>query len=73
MKCSDCNRELEVGDRYIEDSASAFLGRDADPEIDGLIADILGGTGGKVVYCEDCTQEGGHWKLNTVYGDEEAA
>jgi hypothetical protein len=69
MTCAGCNRELEVGDRYIKGSASEFMGR-PDDGLNGLMADLLGGSGGKVVYCEDCTQEGGQWKLETVYGDE---
>jgi hypothetical protein len=72
MRCFECKREIEIGDHYIEDSASGFAGREADPEIDGLIADIFGGAGGKVVFCEDCTQEGGDYKLETFYGDEVA-
>lgn len=72
MKCTGCQRELGVGDHYIKDSASAFVGKEADPVIDGLIAEIMGGSGAEVVYCEDCTQDGGDWKLETVWGDEDA-
>lgn len=71
MKCSGCQRELEVGDRYIKDSASGYLGESVSPEIDGLLADIMGGTAGEIFYCEDCTQEGGDYMFDTVYGDEE--
>jgi hypothetical protein len=70
MKCFDCKREIEIGDRYIEDAASGFAGQEASPEIDGLIADIFGGAGGKVVFCEDCTVGGGDYMTETYYGDE---
>jgi len=73
--CGGCRRELEVGDRYIEDSPAGYLGNDVSPEIDGLVADILSGdatlsgrSGGKVVYCEDCTEPGGHYTFQT-YGE----
>ena len=70
MRCSGCRRELEVGDQYIEDTTSGFMGREADG-MDDLMAEILGGTGGKIVYCEDCTQDGGDYFFSTVYGDED--
>jgi hypothetical protein len=73
MRCGDCKRELEVGDLYIKDTASGFIKQDTTPEIDGLIAEIFGGSGGKIVFCEDCTQEGGDYLFETVYGDEEDA
>lgn len=71
MNCSGCRREIEVGDHYIEDTASGFIGKDANPELDSIIADIFGGSGGKVIYCEDCTQEGGDYMFETCYGDED--
>lgn len=52
MICAGCRRTLEVGDQYIDDTASGFVGQDADPLIDGLIADIMGG---------DSTLSGGRW------------
>jgi hypothetical protein len=70
MRCFDCKREIEVGDRYIEDTASGFIGQETTPEVDGLIADIFGGAGGKVVFCEDCTQVGGDYMFETNYGEE---
>lgn len=73
MQCAGCNRELEVGDRYIKDSASGFMaafGDDGNAEFDGLIAQILGGTDGEIIYCEDCTESGGDYLFETVYGDE---
>lgn len=69
MKCSGCRRELEVGDQYIEDTASGFMGHEADG-LDDVMAQLLGGTGGKIIYCKDCTQEGGDYMFSTVYGDE---
>jgi hypothetical protein len=71
MKCAGCSRNLEVGDRYIEDAASGFLKSEGDPEIDGLIAEILGGSGSTIYYCEDCTTPGGDYLFETVYGDED--
>lgn len=68
-RCAGCNRELEVGDRYIEDAPSAFM-KVEDTETDDLLASILGGSGGKITYCEDCTQPGGDHFLATFYGDE---
>jgi hypothetical protein len=61
---------LEVGDRYIQDTSSGFTKQASDPEIDSLIAEILGGSGDRVFFCEDCTQEGGDYLFETVYGDE---
>jgi hypothetical protein len=75
MNCAGCRRELDVGDQYIEDTASGFLGR-PDNGMDDLMAEILGsGKGDKIIYCEDCTEQvdDGRWKLHTVYGDEEEA
>lgn len=71
MRCFGCNRELEVGDQYIEDTASGFIGEGADASVDDLMADLFGGSGGKVVFCEDCTAPGGEYLFETVYGDEE--
>lgn len=71
MKCFGCRRELDIGDQYIEDTASGFIGQETSSEVDGMIADLFGGSGGKVVFCEDCTQEGGDYMFSTVYGDEE--
>ena len=72
MKCFGCQRQLEVGDQYIKDTASGFTDAEASPDIDGLIADLFGGVGGEVVFCEDCTDKtsDGRYLLDTVYGDE---
>lgn len=79
MICGDCGRQLEVGDQYIEDTASGFAKLPADPLIDGLIADIFGGdatlsggAGGKIIFCEDCTEPGGDYRFNTYYGVADA-
>jgi hypothetical protein len=72
MKCASCHRELEVGDEYIEGTASEYLGQDVDPGVENIMAAVFGsGRGDKIVYCEDCTQEGGDFLLSTVYGDED--
>lgn len=34
MKCVGCNRDLEVGDQYIEDTASGFIHGEANPAVD---------------------------------------
>lgn len=74
MKCAGCNKELEVGDLYIEDSPSGFMKQESefdDLMFDDLISDILGGSGGKIFYCENCTIPGGDYMFSTVYGDED--
>lgn len=75
MRCFGCNREIEVGDHYIEDKASGFLGHDptaTDMEVDNLIGELFSGRAdGKVVFCTDCTQPGGDYKFETYYGDED--
>jgi hypothetical protein len=53
--------ELHFDDRYITDTASGFMGRDTDVTVDGLIAEVFGGEGGKIVFCEDCIVEGGDY------------
>jgi hypothetical protein len=69
MRCAGCQRELEVGDQFIEGSASDFLEREVDPAIGNLMADLFGG---KIVYCEACTEPGGNFMFSTYYGDEDA-
>jgi hypothetical protein len=77
VKCFGCNRELEVGDHYIEDTPTGFLGREADEgdaTVNSIISDLFSGRrDGKVVFCDDCTVEGGDYKFETYYGDEEDA
>jgi hypothetical protein len=76
-RCAGCGRELEIGDQYIEGTASDYLGHEGDPGIGGLLADIVGGSreldgrsGGKIIYCEPCTVPGGDFRFSTYYGDE---
>lgn len=73
MICAGCRRRLEVGDHYIVDTASGFAKQEANPVVDGLIADIFGGggAGGKVIFCADCTTTGGDYLFETYYGDED--
>lgn len=71
MNCAGCNKEIGVGDKYIEDTASGFMGEEADPGVDEIISEILGGVGGRVFYCEDCTAPGGDYLFETFYGEEE--
>lgn len=71
--CAGCNREIEVGDRFILDTTSGFLKQDATPEIDDIIGSIFGASDGKVRFCEDCTEPGGSYHFETYYGDEEDA
>lgn len=70
MRCAGCNRELEIGDRYITDTSSGFTKSAEDPAADEIVAMILGGFAGKIVFCEDCTEPGGDYLYETVYGDE---
>jgi hypothetical protein len=71
MICTDCHREIEVGDRYIKGTVSEHLGRDVEPEIGDLLVEILGtGDGEQLVYCMDCTVPGGDLLPETYYGDE---
>ena len=69
LRCAGCSRELEIGDRFIEDTPAGFLRIDDDSGADDLMAMILGGVGGKIRYCEDCTQDGGDYIFETFYGD----
>lgn len=77
MICAGCRNEIEIGDQYIEGVASDYVHQEVSPEVAGLLADIVGGnaaldgsTGGKIVYCEDCTATGGDFRLQTYYGDD---
>jgi hypothetical protein len=69
MRCAGCNRRLEVGDRYIAATASEFMGK-PDDGLNDLMAELMGGAGGKVAYCEPCTQDSSRgWDLQTFYGE----
>lgn len=70
MLCAGCKREIEIGDHYIEDTVSGFMKGDTDSKFDNLVSEILGGSGGKIIYCEECTKEGGDYLFETFYGEE---
>ena len=70
MNCAGCDKELEVGDRYIEDTASGFMGQEGSSDVDEIISELLGGVGGRVFFCEDCTEPGGDYLFETFYGEE---
>jgi hypothetical protein len=70
MRCAGCDKELEVGDKYIEDTPSGFMETDISGH-DDLMVTLLGGSGGKIFFCEDCTEPGGDYMFSTYYGDEE--
>lgn len=69
MRCAGCMSEIEVGDRFIRDVPSGFMGREGDG-LDGLMATLLGSAEGKVAFCEDCTQDGGDWQFETYLPKE---
>ena len=69
VSCIGCFRVLEAGDRYIEDTVSGFI--NCGTSEDSLMADLFGGKDGKVLFCEDCTEQGGNYLFETVY--EESA
>jgi len=72
MICAGCQRTLEVGDQYIEATAGEFMGEDIGAGMNDLMAELLGGSkGGKLIYCEDCTQTGGDFMFSTFYGDDD--
>ena len=71
MICAGCNRQIEIGDHYIEDTITGFLKEEAYPVVDDLVSDILGGSKGKVCFCEDCCTDGGDYRFETFYGDED--
>ena len=75
LMCVGCGRVLTAGDRYIEDAASGFLGipqDETEANIDGLIADIFGGAGDSVVFCESCTEPGGEYVFRVYEGGSAA-
>jgi hypothetical protein len=68
MRCSDCKRELKVGERHIAFGTAqrhAVVWQVAVAHIFDL------GYGDKIVCCEDCMRAGGDFQLETVYGDED--
>lgn len=73
MICNGCQRTIEVGDQFIEDSASGFVasgGESTSGQHDALVAELLGSKDGKIRYCSDCTQDGGDYMFETNYGDD---
>jgi hypothetical protein len=69
MNCFGCGGEIMIGDRYIEDMPSGFIGEDASG-VDGVIAELFSGRGdGRIVFCEDCTVKGGEYARETYWGD----
>lgn len=71
MKCAGCNKEIEIGDHYIEDTPSGFLEENDNVGVDEFIVILMGGTAGKIYFCEDCTEPGGDYLFETYYGDED--
>jgi hypothetical protein len=61
MRCAGCMKDLEDGDLIIRDTVSAFVGRDSPAGLDAIVADVMGGEGPEVAFCESCTQKGGRW------------
>lgn len=77
MICAGCRRELEVGDHYIIGTTAEMMhGRGAETKdafVEGLVAEILGGgQTGQIIYCEDCTVDGGEFLPETYWGDDDA-
>lgn len=72
MICAGCRRVLEVGDQYIEGSISEYMGHDVKPDVGDIMHEVFGsGPAGKIIYCEDCTERGEGFLLNTYYGDDD--
>lgn len=68
--CATCGHRFENGDVFIEDTASGFTGTDTDPTVDGLMADLFGGSDGKILLCENCIQTGGKYVARRFGGRE---
>jgi len=66
--CAGCGHQFAPGDLYIEDELSGFIGKEPDPVVDGLVAEIFGAE--KVRLCDACTQQGGDY-MQLVYAEEE--
>ena len=73
MICTECKKELEIGDKYIKCLPHEVANMEINPEIDNLILDLFGGHEGHLIYCEDCTILGGQFLFDTIYGDEDEA
>lgn len=75
MRCGECKRELEVGERYIKFTQTEWAERNGLKPLKGfddLFAKIMGSDfGDQIVLCEACTVEADDgFRLDTVYGDE---
>jgi hypothetical protein len=67
--CASCGHEFQPGDRYIEDRSSGFIGKpEPNDAVDDIMADIFGGSDGKIMLCEGCTMPGGHYRPKTFSG-----
>jgi hypothetical protein len=75
--CGGCQRHLQPGDRYIEDTPSGYIGKESSPDTNALLVDLmthndgLDGTSDRLVFCEGCTSPGGRYEFKT-YGGEDA-
>lgn len=72
--CAGCGRRLVDGELCIKGKPGEFLGMDANPVIDDLVAEILSG-GEKtdtLVYCEACIEHGGPFSVEVYHEREEA-
>jgi hypothetical protein len=65
MNCAGCSREFQDGDRFIIDTSAGFTRSEPDPVVDDLIAEVFGAEDGKLRLCEDCTEPGGTYQLET--------
>jgi hypothetical protein len=73
LVCAGCSRKFEIGDRYIEDAPSGFMGSEDGERFDSLIASVLGGSGETIRYCEACTIDtaDGRYTFLTVGADDD--
>ncbi len=64
MICGGCQRALEPGDLYIEDTPHGYIGAESlGADLDALLVDLmthndrLDGTSDRLVFCENCTDK----------------
>jgi hypothetical protein len=83
--CGGCQRELQAGDLYIEDTPLGYIGKDYPggdaawtlADIDALLVDLmthndrLDGTSDRLIFCEACTDptREGRYQLQTYSGE----